>query len=610
MKTIIIGFDAFDPRVFERLHARGKTPNLSSLVDIGGYSRFKVTNPPQSEVSWTSIATGLNPGGHGIFDFVHRNPLSYNRQVSLLPTKTNFLGRQFIPPHSVPTLFDAAVDDGYPGISLWWPATFPARQASPVWSIPGLGTPDIFGRLGVGISYSCENGNTNNKKTRIELLTECGSDYFKGVLEGPMGMSLSGPKYTQIPFELKILEENTGQLHFGNQLIDLTVGKWSPVIELSFKVGLGISIKAITRVILTNTMPAPQLYFLPIQLHPLRSPWPYGTPKSFLKNLWINQGPYLTLGWPQDTTGLEEGFINDHQFLTLCEQINQHREKVLMKLLDTFQEGVLACVFDSLDRIQHMFFKDHMDVIETWYIKLDSLFGRILERIAKLGDSNIQVIVVSDHGFGEFNYKVNLNRWLINHEYLYPEVMNDCGNLNQVDWKKSKAYAIGLNSLYLNLEGREGLGAVNKTMKTQQLQILKDELLQWRGPDGKHVIHSAKHNDESFKGTLSEYGPDIVIGYTPGYRASSPTGMGEWEMDEIEVNRDHWGADHCFDAEKVPGVLFSNQGLKNFTSPSYLEFPLLAINKEIDLKKEISSPTYSDEDQEKVNERLKELGYL
>jgi predicted AlkP superfamily phosphohydrolase/phosphomutase len=611
MKTVIIGFDAFDPMVFEELHVKGKTPNLSALVDAGGYSCFKVSNPPQSEVSWTSIATGLNPGGHGIFDFVHRNPKSYGRQVSLLPTKTTILGRQFVQPHSAPTIFDVAVDDGYPGISLWWPATFPARQASPVWSIPGLGTPDIFGRLGVGISYSIEGEPANGKKTRIELLTKYRSDQYKGVLEGPMGMALSGSTQTSNPFDLKIYQDDTGQLKIGRQLINLLVGKWSPIVELTFKVGLGVSIKAVTRAILTKTTPAPELYFLPLQLHPLRSPWPYGTPKSLLKNTWKEPGPFLTLGWPQDTTGLEEGFINDDQFLTLCEQINQHRERTLMGLLDTFQEGVLACVFDSLDRIQHMFFRDRMDVIETWYMKLDSLFGRIIERIeAKSGDEDIHVIVVSDHGFGEFNYKVNLNRWLINHDYLFSENAEGRGNLNQVDWGKSKAYAIGLNSLYLNLEGREGLGIVNKEMKTQQLQTLQDDLLQWRGPDGKPFIHSVSSNDESFKGPLTDYGPDLVVGYNPGYRASAQTGMGEWEAEEIEVNRDHWGADHCFDAEKVPGVLFSNQGLKNFPNPSYSEFPVLAINKEIGLRKDISAPTFSDEDQEKIDERLKELGYL
>src|SRR3990172_10726248 len=117
MRTILIGLDAFDPAFFEQLHSKGKTPNLSKFVDAGGYARLRVADPPQSEVSWTSIATGLNPGGHGLFDFVHRNPASYALNVSLLPTKQSAVGTQFVPPHNAHTLFDQAVQDGYPATS-------------------------------------------------------------------------------------------------------------------------------------------------------------------------------------------------------------------------------------------------------------------------------------------------------------------------------------------------------------------------------------------------------------------------------------------------------------------------------------------------------------
>ena len=121
MKTILVGFDAFDPNFFENLHNAGKTPHLSKYLASGSYSPFQVTNPPQSEVSWTSIATGLNPGGHGMFDFVHRNPKTYGQFVSLLPTKNSVLGTQFTPPYNAETIFEAAVKDGYPATSLWWP---------------------------------------------------------------------------------------------------------------------------------------------------------------------------------------------------------------------------------------------------------------------------------------------------------------------------------------------------------------------------------------------------------------------------------------------------------------------------------------------------------
>jgi predicted AlkP superfamily phosphohydrolase/phosphomutase len=612
MKTILIGFDAYDPVIFEKLHSEGKTPHLSAFVESGGYARFKVSNPPQSEVSWTSIATGMNPGQHGIFDFVHRNPSNYGRQVSLLPTKSGLLGREFMPPSQAKTLFDVAADDGYPAVSLWWPATFPARLASPVQSIPGLGTPDILGRLGVGTFFYMQDwDDTSTVKTQVRQLVQVNKSRFKGRLEGPAKRTLTGIKEAEMEFQLEIVDQQAAKLQIEKKVHHLNVGEWSPILELTYKIGFGVSIKAVTRVIVKQLSPEPQLYFVPQQIHPLKSPWPYGTPKKLVKNIWENVGPYLTLGWPQDTTALEEGFISDDQFLYLCDQIRQHREKTLLRLIDTYQEGVLACVFDSIDRIQHMFLRDRPDVIESWYLALDALLGRVLERLnAKKDADDIHLMVVSDHGFGEFSYKVNLNRWLIDHGYLKTNGEDNSSGFSQVDWNQSKAYAVGLNSIYLNIQDREGQGIVTSENKHRVLQDLQDDLSDWIGPDGRTVVQSAPVQGEAFQGPFTPYGPDLLVGYRPGYRASSETGLGQWGDQAIEPNRDHWGADHCFDADAVPGVLFSNQGLKDLPNPYYADIPMLAINKTIAPDDRVVPPTVSDEDQEAIEERLKGLGYL
>jgi len=384
MRTILIGFDAFDPTFFERLQSEGKTLNLCKFVDRGGYSPFRVTNPPQSEVSWTSIATGMNPGGHGIFDFVHRNPATYGLYVSLLPTKSSMLGTQFVPPHGTDTIFEAAVKDGYQATSLWWPATFPARLQSPVRTIPGLGAPDIFGQLGVGVSYSMEALTNEDKlKTRSSRLKRHRAGVYHGTLNGPNQKMRSSVKNTSLDFELNVIDEKSAKLFLDKQSLDLRLGQWSPVIEISFKVGFMVSLKIVTRVILAHIQPDPVLYFLPLQLHPLGSPWPYGTPKGMLKKLWKNQAPFLTLGWPQDTTALEEGFIDDEQFLELCDQIFKQRERIFTSMLDSYKEGVLGCVFDSLDRVQHMFWKNRPDVIEAWYLSWTLWLG-VSWRIWKL----------------------------------------------------------------------------------------------------------------------------------------------------------------------------------------------------------------------------------
>jgi predicted AlkP superfamily phosphohydrolase/phosphomutase len=613
MRTIIVGFDAFDPKVFEALCDQGKLPNLRKYSDAGGYARFAIANPAQSEVSWTSIACGQNPGGHGMFDFVHRNPANYALHVSLLPTERKMLGIHFVPPHDAPTLFDYAVQQGYPATSLWWPATFPARLASPVRTFPGLGTPDILGRLGAGIFFSHNTTiSADDYKTGIASLELVEKGSYRGSLKGPLQKKGSETQQASVDFQFEVLDERMSRLRIGTQDVQLIKGQWSDILHISFKIKFGISVHAITRVIWNERQDIPGLYFLPLQIHPLHSPWPYATPRSFVKGTWQAFGPFLTLGWPQDTTGLEEGFIDDEQFLQLCDSIFSTRASIFIQQVRDFKEGVLASVFDSLDRVQHMFRRDRPDVIESWYVRLDSLLGRVQQLEGEGDRSDSRLLVVSDHGFADFNYKVHLNRWLIEKGYLVPREPQDRGKLDDVNWEHSRAYAIGLTSIYLNLSGRENQGIVRDVEKDALLASMRSELLQWKGPDGREVVTGAWLGEEVYEGPLTEFGPDLVVGFNTGYRASAQTGTGGWEREALEPNRDHWGADHCMDPALVQGVLFANCSLKHLSNPSYCDFPELAVGVPLDVQGATppKPPKFSDEDQKVLEERLKDLGYL
>jgi len=609
MYTLIVGLDAFDPNFFEQLVERGLVPNLARYVDGGKYARFAVTNPPQSEVSWTSIATGLDPGGHGIFDFVHRDPKTYTPFVSLLPTKSGLGGVQFVPPFSARTIFEQVVRQGYPATSLWWPATFPARPISPVCTLPGLGTPDIFGKLGVGTLFTNNIDLKNaNWKTNVRELQSSQKGNFRGTLKGPIRKKRWGAEEIVLPLDLEIIDDINARMIVGGKVVDLILGEWSSIIELSFKIGPFIKVGALTRAILTHSQGEVRVYFLPLQLHPLNSPWPYATPPNFVKSTWKDCGPFLTIGWPQDTTGLEDGCISDEQFLKLCESICERRERILMYHLKHFQEGLLSSVFDSLDRVQHMFWRDRKDVIEKWYIQLDARVGRIEAYFKNRGSKLPRIIIVSDHGFTDFDYKVHLNRWLIDNGYLFSRETQDSGVLTEIDWTRSRVYAIGLNSLYLNLAGREGQGIVTVDQIEALLNQLRSDLLAWRAPDGKTIVQNVYFRSEVFSGSLIEYGPDLLVGFSPGYRASQQTGVGAWEKTAIEPNRDHWGADHCIDAKSVPGVLFSSDGLSNFPNPSYHIIPMLTIGEELKSGGGALPPSSDGEDKDIIEERLKSLG--
>jgi predicted AlkP superfamily phosphohydrolase/phosphomutase len=257
-----------------------------------------------------------------------------------------------------------------------------------------------------------------------------------------------------------------------------------------------------------------------------------------------------------------------------------------------------------------MYWKSRPDVIRDWYRKLDKLVGQVIPKLTIQTGKLTRFLIVSDHGFNDFDYKVNLNRWLIQKGYLSPIQETPVGDLKSVDWSRTKAYALGLNSIYLNLAGREGKGTVSKEESLVLCNRLRNELLSWKNSNHQSIVHQAWTRDETFNGKLSDFGPDLVVGFSSGYRASADTGLGAWKADPIEINNDHWGADHCYDPDLVPGVLFSSGGLSEFSNPSYRDFPGLAIDAAPDARGVTPPKTLSDEDQEKVEERLRSLGYL
>jgi len=389
----------------------------------------------------------------------------------------------------------------------------------------------------------------------------------------------------------------------------LKPGKWSPIFELVFPAGFAFSIHAITQVIVTEIKDRVSLYFLPLQIHPLHSVAAYGTPASFIKDSW-KQGPFLTLGWPQDTNALEDGCISDEQFFDLCNLIFESRKRIYFYHLEHFREGVLAGIFDCLDRVQHMFLHDQGDLVDGWYLKLDEFVGQVQGKVEQLGLEKHRFMVLSDHGFRPFDYKVHLNRWLVDNGFMQlAATTND--EPAKTDWGKTRAYALGLNSLYLNVAGREGQGIVDAATLEGLLDEIKTKLLGWTGPNGQAVVSRALLKHEVFTGPYTRLGPDIVVGYAPGYRASSETGLGKIPAGPvIEANHDHWGADHCIDAAMVPGVLFANRDLSTIPGLSFRDIPFLAIGKHLD-QSYIKPPSKTGpEGQKDMEERLKGLGYL
>jgi predicted AlkP superfamily phosphohydrolase/phosphomutase len=313
------------------------------------------------------------------------------------------------------------------------------------------------------------------------------------------------------------------------------------------------------------------------------------------------------LGWPQDTTGLEDGCITDEQFLDLCRLIFTRRIQILEYFMKDFREGVLASIFDDLDRVQHMFFHNRMDVVQDWYRRLDRFVGDVNTQVEKWS-GKYRYLILSDHGFSNFGKKIHLNRWLLEQGYL--SMKNGGGDLSGVDWSTTRAYAVGLNSIYLNVMGREGQGIVSADELENLLGEIQNKLLDWKDAEQRPIIQKIRLKHETYSGPYTRFGPDLVVGYAPGYRASAETGLGKVPDISLEPNTDHWGADHCMDSEVVPGVIFANRDLRDFGTISYRDIPFLAIGKHLDPSNIKPPSQMTGQGQKDLEERLKGLGYL
>ncbi|HKJ39282.1 MAG TPA: alkaline phosphatase family protein, partial [Anaerolineales bacterium] len=218
--------------------------------------------------------------------------------------------------------------------------------------------------------------------------------------------------------------------------------------------------------------------------------------------------------------------------------------------------------------------------------------------------------VLSDHGFASFDNKVHLNRWLLDEGFLSLNNGNTSGDLSNVDWKNTRAYSVGLNSIYLNIQGRERNGIVAPDSIEGTLNEIKDKLINWKNSNGDSIVEKARLKHEVFSGPYTRLGPDLVVGYAAGYRSSAETGLGKIPETVMEPNNDHWGADHCMDADIVPGVIFANRDLRDFGNISFRDIPFLAIGKHLD-QSHVKPPSHSGgQGQKDIEERLKGLGYL
>lgn len=591
--VVILGLDGLDPGLARHFMSQGKLPNLKRLSETGCFHELRTTCPAMSPVAWSTFATGVDPSRHNIFDFLNRDRSTYVPILSSTeitgPPRTLKLG-PYVIPLSKPSVrllrksrpFWNVLGDCYVSCHvLRVPLTFPAEKCNNGVVLSAMCVPDLRGTQGSFTYFTTRPKEERPTGGQIESVERDG-DVIRGEIPGPPDPMRPAGGELKIPFVARPGKNGATVLELDGQKIPLEAEDYTPWIKLTFKAALGVKVKGICRFILRETGEHFGLYMTPINIDPEKPAMPISQPGVFSTYLAKLLGSYATLGLAEDTWALNERVLDEDTFLKQAYIYHGERERMFFNSLKKNRNGLTICVFDATDRIQHMFLrhfdsddakddalaKKHKAAIEEIYTKADDLVGRTIEAIGK----DTVLMVISDHGFKTFKRGVNLNSWLIAKGYMATRDGGEVGEyLQGVDWSKTKAYTFGLSGIYINKKGRDRKGIVGKEEYVALKKELKEQLQGLVDEEtGEVAIRSVYDTAELYNGPYVDNGPDLIIGYNLGYRASWEGAVGKGDETVFEDNEKSWGGDHCIDPELVPGVFFSNRKISS-SDPSLMD---------------------------------------
>jgi len=587
-KVIILGIDGLDPDLLEKFMAEGKMPNFARLASQGSFRRLTTSIPPQSPVAWSNLITGMNAGGHGIFDFIHRDPKTFELYLStsrIAPPKHSFhVGSWVIP------LGNGTAEQLRQGKAFWeildqhdvpnfvyrMPANFPPIPAKGK-TLSGMGTPDLRGGYGTFTFYTDDPTAAIGAVEGGEVVqVEVKNNRVASALIGPDNtFRRNSPPATE-PFTVDVDPlEPVARIAFQDQKLVLKEGEWSGWLPVEFQLMPFIgNVKGICRFYLKQTHPRFQLYVSPINIDPANPALPISTPSSYSSDLAKQIGEYHTQGIAEDTKALNDGVLDDKEFLQQSHTVLAEHRRAFDVEFPKFKDGLFFFYFSSLDLNAHMMWRltdpqhpaydaalaaQYGVALEDFYVQIDQVLGEVLPKL----DANTTLLVLSDHGFAPFRHSFNLNTWLLNNGYITRKegaASNPDEPFADVDWNHTRAYGLGLNGLYLNVRGRERDGIIEPGAADALLQEIRQKLLDVRDPkDGSQVITRIDLASEAYQGPYARSGPDALVGYNRGYRAGWKTILGAFPPEVLEDNTSAWSGDHCMDFTKVPGVLLSNR---------------------------------------------------
>ncbi|MCH7549863.1 MAG: alkaline phosphatase family protein, partial [Candidatus Krumholzibacteriota bacterium] len=577
-KVIILGLDGLDPVLCERMMKRDELPNLRRLRDEGSYRHLATSTPALSPVAWSTFATGTDSSSHAIYDFLSRDRVSYLPRLSSSEVYGN---QKFfrLGPLSIPlrggsirmlrkskTFWRVLSEYGIFSSVLRVPITFPVEPINGV-MVAGMCVPDLRGTMGSFTYFT-----TSSEADRIGGMVvpiQKSDDWMEAEISGPTS-PLDGTTLTLPIAILSHTHRKRLEVRLQGEVYKVPEHSYTPWIRLSFRAAPGVTLCGIVRFYTTSVDGPVGLYMTPIHIDPEKPAMPITHPPYFSTYLAKLIGPHATLGLAEDTWAMNERVLDEKAWLEQAYAIHEERKAMWFHSLEQLREGMVVCVFDITDRLQHMFFRylddDHpanrdkdttefKDTIEEMYRRMDELVGETMAYV----DKDTALFVMSDHGFKTFRRGVNLNTWLV--ENGYTTLLENAGAgefLSSVDWGRTKAYAIGLGNVYINVKGRESQGIVEPDDVDALKKEITEGLAGLQDVDGAVALRRMIDVQGTFKGPYRGDGPELIPGFAEGYRVSWDCARGVVGPEIFEDNTKSWSGDHCMDPEIVPGVLFSN----------------------------------------------------
>ncbi|MDA1272737.1 MAG: alkaline phosphatase family protein [Verrucomicrobia bacterium] len=625
-KVVVLGVDGMDPKLLQTFVNQGRLPNFKALMEEGDFRPLQTTMPPQSPVAWSTFITGMDPGGHGIFDFIHVNQAKMSPYSSMAEADEGGpsidIGSWSFPTsggdvrllRKGKTFWQMLGDRGLRSTIFRMPVNFPPVKA-PGKALSGMGTPDILGSLGTFSFYT-------NQRRDWPPVVAGGEIYQVDIKNNKMDAQLHGPansfrrfpteeslklsrkgKAVEIQYEhpqmtqdfVVYLDPKAGAAKFtvGEKEFILKEKEWSDWVPVEFEaIPLLITIRSAARFYLKQMSPKFELYVSPLQIDPNEPVMPISHPSNWSSHLCAELGAFYTQNLPEDTSAFNNGILTAREFWDQLLSVYEERSRALDYLLDNQDEDFLFVYFGTVDQGSHMLWhfmddqhpahvKDDFlkDGIAKLYEKLDSRLGRVRGAL----DKNTTLIVMSDHGFAPFYWGVNLNTWLLKQGFITlkdPSRQETGEFFSNVDWSRTKAYAAGLNGLYVNLKGREKEGIVAQGEEhAALLNELEQALLAMKDPRNNHApVSLVLRPGRDFHGLEKDKGPDILVGYSYGYRTSWDSPLGMFPREVVVDNRSAWSGDHCIDNRLVPGILVTNQRITS-DSPSLADLTVAVLGE-------------------------------